>query len=100
MNITNIDTEIVDKLKSAKMLLTDCDGCLTDAGMYYTENGDELKKFCAYDGMGFRLLRQQGILTGIVTGEDRELNKRRAKKIKEDIIENGCKDKGRVITRI
>ena len=28
-----------------KLFLSDVDGVLTDAGMYYTENGDELKKF-------------------------------------------------------
>jgi len=95
-----VTDEIKEKLKNAKMLLTDCDGCLTDGGMYYTENGDELKKFSAYDGMGIKLLRESGILTGIVTGEDRELNRRRAKKIKLNVIENGCKDKGKTITRI
>ena len=59
------------------MFLTDCDGCLTDGGMYYSENGDELKRFNTLDGMGLRLLREKGILTGIITGENRELNRRR-----------------------
>lgn len=40
-----------------KMFLTDCDGCLTDGGMYYSENGDELKRFNILDGMGFKLLK-------------------------------------------
>lgn len=26
-----------------KLFLTDVDGVMTDAGMYYTENGDEFK---------------------------------------------------------
>ena len=81
------------KRPDIKMVLMDCDGVLTDAGMYYSENGDELKKFNALDGMGIRLLRERGILVGIITGEDRELNKRRAEKIKVDIFVPGCKDK-------
>ncbi len=76
-----------------KMFLTDCDGCLTDAGMYYSENGDELKKFNSKDGMGFKILREYGIITGIITGEDRKLNKRRAEKLHLDILEDGCEDK-------
>lgn len=76
-----------------KMFLTDCDGCLTDGGMYYSENGDELKKFNTRDGMGFALLRQRGIITGIVTSECVDLNRRRAEKLKLDILEAGCKDK-------
>lgn len=83
-----------------KMFLTDCDGCLTDGGMYYSENGDELKKFNALDGMGFRLLRERGILTGIITGEKRKLNFRRSKKLNLDIFEDGVVDKLAVVQKI
>ena len=83
-----------------RMMLTDCDGCLTDGGMYYSEKGDELKKFNTRDGMGFALLRQRGIVTGIVTGESVDLNRRRAEKLRLDILEAGCKDKLAAIRRI
>ena len=84
----------IDKgLKNIKMFLTDCDGCLTDAGMYYSEKGDELKKFNTRDGMGFALLREKRILTGLVTGESVDLNKRRVDKLHLDIYIPGCKDK-------
>lgn len=76
-----------------KMFLTDCDGCLTDGGMYYSEKGDELKKFNTRDGMGFALLSEKGIITGIITSENVELNRRRAEKLKLDILEAGCGDK-------
>lgn len=88
------------KVPDIKMFLTDCDGCLTDGGMYYSENGDELKKFNTRDGMGFALLREREIITGIITSEDVELNRRRAEKLKLDIIESGCKDKLTTIRRI
>lgn len=76
-----------------KLFLTDCDGCLTDGGMYYSEKGDELKKFNTRDGMGFAILKQKGVLTGIITSENVELNKRRAEKLQLDILEAGCKNK-------
>lgn len=88
------------ELPEIKMFLTDCDGCLTDAGMYYSEFGDELKKFNTRDGMGFKLLKEKGILRGIVTGEKVELNRRRAEKLKLDILESGCTDKVSVVKRI
>ncbi len=87
-------------LSGIRLFLTDCDGCLTDGGMYYSEQGDELKKFNTRDGMGFQLLREQGILTGIITSENRALNQRRAEKLKLDIIEQGCQDKLAVIDRL
>lgn len=83
-----------------KLFLTDCDGCLTDGGMYYSENGDELKKFNTRDGMGFSFLRKNGIITGIVTSESVDLNRRRAEKLKLDILESGCKDKVAAVKRI
>ncbi len=76
-----------------KLLLSDVDGVLTDAGMYYSENGDELKKFSTYDGMGFKLLKSQGIKVGLLTTEDRELNRRRAKKLALDYDFHGVADK-------
>ncbi|MCR5635432.1 MAG: HAD hydrolase family protein, partial [Lachnospiraceae bacterium] len=88
------------KKPEIKMVLTDCDGCLTDGGMYYSENGDELKKFNTKDGMAFKLLREHGILTGIVTGENVELNRRRVEKLKLDIYEPGCTDKVACIKKI
>jgi len=76
-----------------KIFLSDVDGVLTDAGMYYTENGDEFKKFCTYDGMGFQLLKNTGVKVGILTTEDRDLNIRRAKKLGLDFDFHGVKDK-------
>ena len=74
--------------------------CLTDGGMYYSEIGDELKKFNTKDGMGFKLLREKGIITGIVTGESVELNRRRTEKLKLDILEEGCSDKLNVVKKL
>lgn len=76
-----------------KMFLTDCDGCLTDGGMYYSEKGDELKKFNTRDGMGFSLLKRRNILTGIVTSEKVDLNRKRAEKLKLDFLIEDCYNK-------
>ena len=39
------------KINKIKLFVTDVDGVLTDAGMYYSESGDELKKFNTHDGI-------------------------------------------------
>lgn len=79
-----------------KLFITDIDGTLTDGGMYYSENGDELKKFNTRDGMGVQMLREAGIKTAIVTSEDRELNRRRAEKLKVDFLVQGKREGGKV----
>lgn len=83
-----------------RMFLTDCDGCLTDGGMYYSEKGDELKKFNTRDGKGFALLKEKGVLTGIVTGENVDLNKRRVEKLRLDVYIPGCSDKLQVVRQL
>ena len=72
-----------------KLFLSDIDGTLTDGGMYYSENGDELKKFNTRDGMGMKMLQKEGIKVGIITSENRELNQRRADKLNLDYFYQG-----------
>lgn len=84
------------KISRIKLFLTDIDGTLTDGGMYYSENGDELKKFNTHDGMGMKMLQEKGIKVGIITSEDRELNQRRADKLKVDFFYQGKKDGGKL----
>ena len=73
-----------------KLFLTDVDGVMTDAGMYYTESGDEFKKFNTHDGMAFNLLREAGIKTGMITTETTTIVERRAKKLKVDYLYQGA----------
>lgn len=68
--------------------------------MYYTENGDEIKKFSALDGMGIAKLREAGIIVGIITGENRELVRRRAEKLKLDELHMGISNKLAVVKEI
>ena len=89
-----------NKKTKYKMFLTDCDGVLTDGGMYYSEKGDELKKFNTRDGVAFRLLRENGIITGVITGEDMALNKRRREKLKIDVLAPGCTQKAATISKL
>jgi YrbI family 3-deoxy-D-manno-octulosonate 8-phosphate phosphatase len=79
-----------------KLFLTDVDGTLTDAGMYYGENGEEFKKFNTHDGKGFELLRKAGIKTGIITSENTKIVANRAKKLKVDYLYQGLEHKGKL----
>jgi len=76
-----------------KMFLTDCDGTLTDAGMYYSPEGDSIKKFNTRDGVGLRLLKEQGIITGIITSEVSEAVNKRAEKLNVDELLMGVSNK-------
>lgn len=68
-------------MKEIKLFLTDVDGCLTDGGMYYTAEGDAMKRFCVYDGMGMVRMQQAGVPCGILTSENSPIVKARAEKL-------------------
>ena len=83
-----------------KLFLTDVDGCLTDGGMYYSAEGEVLKRFCVYDGMGMVCLQQTGIPCGILTSENSPLVKARAEKLKLRFLYLGVGSKvGKSVTR-
>ena len=95
--LKNHSSEYKTNFNKIKLLLSDVDGVLTDAGMFYTEDGDEFKKFSTYDGMGFQLIQKTGIKVGILTTEDRNLNKRRAVKLGLDFDFHGAEDKLKIV---
>ena len=82
-------------MHSIKLFLTDVDGCLTDGGMYYSAEGEAMKRFCVYDGMGMVLLRQAGIPCGILTSEQSPVVKARAEKLHLDFLYLGVGSKDR-----
>src|SRR5690242_21266458 len=86
-------TSLVSSLKRIRLFATDVDGVLTDAGMYYAESGEELKKFNTRDGMGIKLLQRAGIITAIVTQERTKLVARRGEKLMIPEVHQGVMDK-------
>ena len=85
-------------MKLPKLVLTDIDGVWTDGGMYYDQTGNEWKKFHTYDSMGVLFCHKLNIPVGIITGEETEIVKRPAKKLKIDYLFQGVNNKLKVAT--
>lgn len=60
-------SEAQARLSKVQLLALDVDGTLTDGGLYYTDSGEQFKKFNVKDGMGMKLLMQSGIEVAIVS---------------------------------
>lgn len=88
-----LGVNILSNQAKIKLFLTDVDGTLTDAGMYYDQYGNELKKFNTHDGKGFELIRKSGIKTGIITSEFTKIVENRAKKLNVDYLYQGLEQK-------
>ena len=88
------------KLSKIKMIVMDVDGTMTDGTVYYSKNGEELKRFSIRDGMGIGLLRNGGIISAIMTSEDSPIVTARAKKLKIDHVVLGSRNKTQDLTEL
>lgn len=79
--------------KKIKYLVIDVDGTMTDAGIYYDEHGNELKKFCTRDAAGFFAAKQAGIRIMVLTGRECQATTRRMQEMKVDYLVQNIKDK-------
>ncbi|HAW09449.1 MAG TPA: 3-deoxy-D-manno-octulosonate 8-phosphate phosphatase [Bacteroidetes bacterium] len=82
-----------DKLAKIKLLAMDVDGTLTDGAMFYSEQGEILKRFSTRDGMGITLLHKNGIRTAILTSENTEIVSARARKLNIENVILGTQSK-------
>lgn len=76
-----------------KYLILDVDGTLTDGGIYYDENNNELKKFCTKDAAGIFAAKKLGIKIVVITGRQCKATERRLKELKVDLIFQNINDK-------
>jgi 3-deoxy-D-manno-octulosonate 8-phosphate phosphatase (KDO 8-P phosphatase) len=62
--------EIIAVAAQIKLVIFDVDGVLTDGGLYFTDDGREIKKFNVKDGLGISILVKKGIEVAIITGRN------------------------------
>src|SRR4051812_24502296 len=92
--------ELTDRAANIKLILTDVDGVLTDTGVYYGANGEELKRFSIRDGMGMELLKAGGIETAFLTRENSAAVTARSQKLKLPYYFPGVWDKAEFLPKI
>ncbi|MEW6702299.1 MAG: HAD family hydrolase [Bacteroidota bacterium] len=93
--------QILKRAAKIKLLLADCDGVLTDTGVYYSAQGEAMKRFSIRDGMGVERLRKYAdVETGIVTGENTDIVRKRAEKLNMQEIHLGINHKDEVYNEI
>jgi 3-deoxy-D-manno-octulosonate 8-phosphate phosphatase (KDO 8-P phosphatase) len=85
--------ELAVRARRLKLVLTDSDGVLTDNGVYYSPEGEALRRFSVRDGMGIERLRLAGVKTAIITRESSPVVARRAEKLRLPHLYLGVQDK-------
>ncbi|HXX65004.1 MAG TPA: HAD-IIIA family hydrolase [Bacteroidota bacterium] len=81
------------RARAIRMVLLDVDGVLTDGGLYYSAEGQELKRFHAHDGYGIRRGKEAGLTFGIISGRSTPIVEARAKVLSIEEVVQGAEDK-------
>lgn len=59
---------LTSRAKLIRLVAFDVDGVMTDGGLYYSDSGEEFKRFNSLDGHGLKMLRASGVEIAIITG--------------------------------
>jgi 3-deoxy-D-manno-octulosonate 8-phosphate phosphatase (KDO 8-P phosphatase) len=85
--------DLTDACRRIELILSDVDGVLTDGGIWYNNQGVELKSFHIRDGLGIRLWQRAGFRFGVLTARTSHIVKLRAGELGIDIVRQGFEDK-------
>jgi 3-deoxy-D-manno-octulosonate 8-phosphate phosphatase (KDO 8-P phosphatase) len=88
-----VPAELGERARRLRLVLTDCDGVLTDGGVYYGAEGEAWRRFSVRDGMGVERLREAGVWTAIITRERSPAVERRSAKLRLPYLFTGVQDK-------
>jgi YrbI family 3-deoxy-D-manno-octulosonate 8-phosphate phosphatase len=80
-----------------RLLVLDVDGVLTDGGLFYGPDGEQVKRFNVRDGLGIKLLQQAGVTVAIVSGRASPALARRAAELGISELHGGVGDKAAVL---
>lgn len=89
----DISTELKAKLEPIQLLVMDVDGILTNGTLSFLADGTEVKTFSILDGLGLKLLMQNGVETAIITGRSSPQVKLRAESLGINYTQQGREDK-------
>ena len=98
--LARLEFPVRARLEALKLMVFDVDGVLTDGGLWYTEQGETLKRFNALDGHGLKMLAVSGIQVALVTGRESPIIARRAAELGLGAVIQNVRDKGAVLNEL
>ncbi|HRN76388.1 HAD hydrolase family protein [Ottowia sp.] len=89
----NFPPELLLRAQGIRVAFFDVDGVLTDGGLYFSAEGEALKRFHTLDGHGLKLLARAGIAVCVISGRDSAPLRLRLKTLGVEHLRLGTEDK-------
>ena len=83
-----------------RLIISDCDGVLTDGKLYYGAEGEVLKVFNVKDGTAIKALMSKGVKFGVVSGRGSAALLRRAEELGLDFCQMNISDKAKAVAAL
>lgn len=95
-----ITADVLARAARVRLACFDVDGVLTDGKLWYADGEQEIKAFHVHDGLGLKMLREQGIEIALITARESRLVEKRALDLGIEHVYQGQKDKLGVFTML
>lgn len=92
--------EIKEIIKNIKLLILDVDGVLTDGSLYYSKDGEHIKRFNVKDGQGIKLAQSYNLEIALISARQCEIVKNRASELSIKYIYQHCYDKAKKVKEL
>jgi len=84
---------LLELAKLIRVIAFDVDGVMTDGGLYFSDSGEEFKRFNTLDGHGLKMLKATGVQTAIITGRRSRCVELRAQNLGIEHVYQGAEHK-------
>ena len=84
---------LTSRAKLIRLIAFDVDGVMTDGGLYFSDSGEEFKRFNSRDGQGLKMLRASGVEIALITGRTSRCVEARAKNLGIEHVFQGVENK-------
>jgi 3-deoxy-D-manno-octulosonate 8-phosphate phosphatase (KDO 8-P phosphatase) len=89
-----------ERARGVRLMIFDVDGVLTDGTLLYGPGGEELKRFCAHDGHGLKMLMASGVDCALLSGRRCAAVAARAAELGIQTVFQGIEDKLEVFQQL
>jgi len=98
--VTGSDNTRIPLPDPVRILMLDCDGVMTDGGMYFDSSGQAMKRFDVKDGLGLVRLAEMGFPTAVVSGDQSAISAARCDVLRIQYVVLGRMDKETAVNEL
>ena len=93
-------SELKEIIRNIKLLILDVDGVLTDGSLFYSKDGEHIKRFNVRDGQGIKLAQSYNIEIALISARNCQIVLNRFNELGVKHIYQHCYDKAKKIKEL